>query len=172
MKKLASLLSAVLAFGLAASSFAADATMSPAASQRRVRFGSTGVECGQSSCKVLTAVALNDSTAAHRTFKLLTPGLSRVTIQVDLTRSSSTDLQLACTGSLNSAASYGTITSTAVTAGTGTVTDYHDVNAGTSTRSELFTYDVMFDALKCILSGSSAGPGDLVTVYAVGSVGQ
>ena len=169
-KILAAVVAALL---VSTSALAADLSLSPAPLMRRVRFGSTGVECGQNSCKVLSAVALNDGTAANRTFKLLVGGLAKLTVQIDLTRLASTDVQLACTASLNSAASYGSIMSTSVSSGAGTVTAYHDVNAGTASRNILLEYDVRtYDAIKCVLSGTAAASGDLVTVYAVGAVGQ
>jgi hypothetical protein len=139
---------------------------------RRVIFGSDGLPTKVSASKVLNAVALN-AAAASRTFVLTVAGLSKVTIQVDLTRDAATDLSLTCSVSLNGGSSYAQLHSTSVAAGVGTMSAYSDVKAGTASVNVPFEYDVRtYDKIRCTVAGTSGGAADLVTVYAIGAVGQ
>lgn len=129
--------------------------------------------------KVLDSVALNAADAS-RTFSLDVSGYSSLSVQVDLTRTAATDLQLTCSVSLNGGVSFGSLTSTSVSSGTGTISVFHDVctiGAGstclTGTGNIVLDYDVRkYDAFKCVVSGTSGGANDIVNVYVVAAVGQ
>jgi hypothetical protein len=121
--------------------------------------------------KVLDGAALN-AAAASRTFTLDVSGMSVVSIQIDLTRTAATDLQLTCLASLNGGVSYGEISSTSVSGGTGTMTAYHDVFPLSANHNLIFDYYVgTKDNLKCTVSGTSGGANDTIDVYAVSAVG-
>lgn len=142
---------------------------------RTVKFAASGAICTTNTtapCKILNAVAAN-ANASLRTFVLPVAGYSKATIQVNLTRSAATDIQLACTASLDGGATYATITSTSILAGVGTMTAYHDVYATTSTGNVLFEYDTRtYDSMTCVWSSTSGGSNDKATVYAGAAVGQ
>jgi hypothetical protein len=155
---------------ISASSIAAAQPVAPL--QQRQRFGSDGMACRTqaASCKLLDGVALN-AVAASRTFTLATVGFGKVTVQANLTRTAATDLRLTCTASLDEGASYGSVTSTSIAAGTGTVSAYVDVFAVSGSANVLLEYDVRtYDKLRCVVSGTSGGANDLITIYAIGSV--
>jgi hypothetical protein len=140
----------------------------------RLKFTSAGATCATSTgaCKVLDGIALNASSSS-RTFTLPVSGYSKLTVQANLTRSAATDLQLICTASLDGGSTYGSITSTSVSGGTGTVSAYHDVITVGASGNYLLEYDTRtYDYIKCVVSGTSGGSSDTVTIYAVAAVGQ
>jgi hypothetical protein len=140
----------------------------------RLKFTAAGATCPtqDGSCKVLSAVALNAS-AGSRTFTLPVSRYAKTVVQVDLTRTAATDLQLTCTGSLNGGATYGEIASTSISAGVGTMSAYRDVFALTTSRNILFEYDTRnYDSFRCVVSGTSGGAADTINVYASSAVGQ
>jgi hypothetical protein len=169
MRRLATPLALALVLSLAASAAQAQ---SIAPSQRRVRYTAGGAVCAAApaSCRVLAGVAANAATGL-RTFRLKTEGLAKLTVQVDLVRTAATDVRLSCSASLSDASTFGRIASTAIAAGTGTVSAYTDVYATTSTGGIVLEYDVRtYDWVECTATATSGGANDTVTVYAIGSV--
>ena len=123
--------------------------------------------CALEQCELLNAVAAN-AAAASRTFEIDVTGWVKATIQVDYIYTAGTAVTMTCTGSLNQGLSYASLTSTAITAGTGTVTAYVDSFAvAAASANFLLEYDVRtYDKLKCVAAVTGGGAADTITVYA------
>lgn len=146
------------------------------ARQQRYRFTTSA-----GSSKLLNQIALN-ATAADRTVTLQISGggatnggsgWSNVHWQVDATRAAYTALTMACTTSINSGTSYANMNSLAVVSGTGTLSTFTWIKPTSSSTNEGIDMDVsLFDTVKCVFGGTSAGATDLVDVYAVAGGAQ
>jgi len=137
----------------------------------RLKFAAGDTLCTSSSCKVLNAVAAN-AAEGSRTFTLSVTGYSKATIQLDFVWAAATDHRLACSGSVNGGGSYARITSTAITAGVGTISLYQDVRAVGASENILLEYDVRtYDKIRCVWSTTGGGASDNITAYAEAAVG-
>lgn len=122
--------------------------------------------------KALSAVAMNGD-AATRTITLDTRNMAKVILKCVFTRSSGTDVQIAPYGSLDGGTTYGNITQSDISTGTGAIYAFTDVRTTSSTENFCVEYDVRgYDFMKYVFASTSAGAGDTLTVYAVGVVGQ
>jgi len=132
----------------------------------QARYKVANSDCTLVNCRLLVAVPSN-AAAALRTFTINTGTFVKATIQIDYVWAAGTAVTVACSGSLNQGATYARITSTAVAAGTGTVTPYTDSRAVTASENFLLEYDVRtYDRLQCVVAVTGGAAGDTITVYA------
>ncbi len=118
---------------------------------------------------VLDGVAA-DAAEASRTITLPTHGMSRLVLQVEFTRSAGTAVTLTPSYSLDDGANYCRMTSTTISLGTGTLSQYTDSRTTSSTESFGVTYDVAgMDYFKVVFAVTSGGSSDLLTVLASGA---
>jgi hypothetical protein len=130
---------------------------------------------------LLEGVALN-ATAALRTItvpiaqaKAATgEGYEKLVVVVDFTYNAATTVVLTPTCSIDGGSTYASETSTAITAGAGSVSIYADTYT-TGAASAVFR--VVYDVAGCthykiVFSGASAGASDLVDVQAALTVGE
>ena len=134
-----------------------------------VKWNSLGAACSNQagSCPVLSAVAATAS-AGSRTFTIPVAHYSVTTIQINFTRTAGTAVTLTCTASLNGGSSYGSITSTAISSGAGTVTPYVDTWTTSASGNILLDYaTARYDDLQCVVAVTTGGASDTFSVYAV-----
>jgi hypothetical protein len=136
------------------------------------RYTTDGAKCPDSTaisnCKVRNAEILDTSTS----WTMDVAGYSKLTLQIDHTFAAATAITVTCEGSINGGTTYGRLTSTSVSSGTGTVSAYTDSYAtGSASSKIILEYGIAgYDHVRCDL-GDTAATTDLDTIYANASVG-
>jgi hypothetical protein len=143
---------------------------------RRVKYSGTAgtPACADSgACKVLSHVAGNASAALH-TATFRTINLASLEIQVNFTRVAGTALVNTCTCSKDMGATYGAMTTSAISAGAATDSALVDTITTSTTGNWTFpALDVRrCDYVQCVLAVTSGGATDFTDTYAIASVGQ
>lgn len=162
-------LSALL-FAVPLQAFAGPSQSQPVVGVANVtKWSSGGGTCSLAgSCKILNGVAATAS-SGDRTFNLPVQHYNVTTVQIDYTYNAGTAVTLTCTASLNGGGSYASITSTAISSGTGTVSPYNDSWApGGASGNILLDYKTArYDNLSCIVAVTGGNSSDTFNVYAV-----
>lgn len=122
-----------------------------------------------SACKVKSAATLKTVSS----WTMETAGYSKLSLQIDHTWAAASAITVVCEGSLNGGTTYARIVSTAILAGTGTLSAYTDSYAtGGASTNILIEYGIQgYDHVRCDLNDTAATI-DTVNVWAVASRGE
>ena len=144
----------------------------PALADVRVkRFHTAGVTCPSTvtpaNCRVQNASVLDTSAS----FTMDVFGFDKLNLQINHTFVAATAISVICEGSLDGGATWARITSTAIAAGTGTVSRYIDnYPTGSASTNILLEYGVQgYTYARCDL-GDTAATTDTVIIFANVSV--
>ena len=120
---------------------------------------------------LLEGVALNAAAATRTITVTLNNKYSEIKVIIDLTRSASTDMTFAFSGSFDGT-KFGDVTSRKISTGVTTISQMTESNPGTASRTLLITWDVLgLNAAKIVFGGTAADGSDLVDVQVVAVVG-
>lgn len=109
---------------------------------------------------------LNGNATSLTTNSLLTDGYTKLTLQVIYFHSSATNVNLACSGSLDGI-TFGNIQSIALASGVGTLSNYMYTKSVSANTSFIVNLGMNYKAFKCTASAPGASASDTITILAM-----